>query len=145
MNTARQRLQCALYDTPFALELSKRIIRSKLKNQAVVLRRYEKSRQTTVVGEQLKMLHICRDKIEQCETVSEIMGYEGQGAKAYFNGLSRLVIPEFKFHGRNKRPLRDELYVGADDSIKVYMIIGKGQVTSFGKSMDCEQEDIIVI
>lgn len=108
VNVARQRLQCALYDTPFALELSKRIICSKLKNQMVVLRRYEKSRQNINVSEQLKMLHICRSKVGQCETIAEIMGYEGQGAKAYFDGLSQLVVPEFKFRGRNKRPPRDE-------------------------------------
>ncbi len=36
------------------------------------------------------------------------MGYEGQGAKAYFEGLSRVIDPEFSFHGRNKRPPRDE-------------------------------------
>ena len=36
-------------------------------------------------------------------------------------------------------------YVSVEDSIKVYKIIGKGQVVSFGKQMDTEQEDIIVI
>lgn len=36
-------------------------------------------------------------------------------------------------------------YVDRDDSIKVYKIIGKGQVTSFGKIVDSTQEDVIVI
>lgn len=36
-------------------------------------------------------------------------------------------------------------YVSKDDSVKVYKIIGKGQVTSFGKNIDMEDEDIIVI
>jgi len=36
-------------------------------------------------------------------------------------------------------------YVERDDSIKVYKIIGKGQVTSFGKVTDSTQEDVIVI
>ena len=44
----RQRLQCALYDTTFALELSKRITIGKIRNQEVVLRRYGKSRNTPV-------------------------------------------------------------------------------------------------
>jgi CRISPR-associated protein Cas1 len=88
------------------MDFSRRIIRSKLKNQAVVLRRYEKSVKIPV-EEQLKMLHICRDKIEHCKTIPELMGYEGQGAKAYFDGLSRLVNPEFAFRGRSKRPPLD--------------------------------------
>ena len=107
INTHRQRLQCALYDSEFALELSKRIVSSKLKNQSVVLRRYEKS-----TGKSLdtswKMMHICRDKIPSCQTIPEIMGYEGQGAKAYFEGLAAVINPEFAFCGRNKRPPRDE-------------------------------------
>jgi CRISPR-associated protein Cas2 len=36
-------------------------------------------------------------------------------------------------------------YVSDDDSIRVYKIIGKGQVTSFGKKPENEQDDIIVI
>lgn len=36
-------------------------------------------------------------------------------------------------------------YASADESIRVYKIIGKGQVTTFGKIEDNSQEDIIVI
>lgn len=32
-----------------------------------------------------------------------------------------------------------------DDSIKVYKIIGKGQVVSFGRTMELEDEDLIII
>lgn len=107
INAERQRMQCALYESEFALQLAKNIISAKLKNQTVVLRRYEKSRNIPV-GESLKMLHICREKVPHCQTIPELMGFEGQGAKAYFEGLSMLVEPDFHFHGRNKRPPRDE-------------------------------------
>lgn len=36
-------------------------------------------------------------------------------------------------------------YVGPEDSVKVYKIIGQGQVTSFGKNVDIEEEEIIII
>lgn len=36
-------------------------------------------------------------------------------------------------------------YAAKTDSIKVYKIIGKGQITSFGMSMDIQDEDVIVI
>ena len=38
INVARQRKQCALYDTEFSIKLAKRIIDAKLRNQSVVLR-----------------------------------------------------------------------------------------------------------
>lgn len=107
INAERQRRQCAIYESEFAVELSKNIIRAKLKNQSVVLRRYEKSGSYSV-SEPLKMMHICREKISQCSSISEIMGYEGQGAKAYFEGLSVLIDRDFQFHGRSKRPPKDE-------------------------------------
>lgn len=107
INAERQRKQCNLYDSQFSTELAKIIISAKLKNQMVVLRRYEKSRGISV-NEEMKMMNICREKIKYCQTIPELMGYEGQGAKAYFEGLSALINPDFLFHGRNKRPPRDE-------------------------------------
>ncbi len=107
VSAERQRKQSALYDTEFALRLAQNIVKAKLKNQGVVLRRYEKSG-NVCVNEALKMLQICRGKIEYCKTISEVIGYEGQGAKAYFEGLSMLIDSDFRFQGRNKRPPRDE-------------------------------------
>ncbi|MDE7184807.1 MAG: CRISPR-associated endonuclease Cas2 [Lachnospiraceae bacterium] len=36
-------------------------------------------------------------------------------------------------------------YTSSEDSIRVYKIIGKGQVISFGKAIENETEDIIVV
>ena len=107
VNAARQRQQSILYEKEFALKLAKRLIEAKLKNQIVVLRRYEKSTEISV-GEQIKMLRICRQKAENSKSNSELMGYEGQGAKAYFDGLSQVIETDFKFHGRTRRPPMDE-------------------------------------
>lgn len=37
------------------------------------------------------------------------------------------------------------VFTSAQDSIRVYKIIGKGQVVSFGKSPEMENEDVIII
>lgn len=50
INAERQRKQSALYEKEFALDITRRIISAKLKNQMVVLRRYEKSRKIVVWG-----------------------------------------------------------------------------------------------
>ena len=44
VNTARQRKQCQLYDTDFAVQLAKKIINAKLKYLIVVFRRYVRCR-----------------------------------------------------------------------------------------------------
>ena len=67
VDAALQRKQSALYETDFALNLSKRLVSAKLRNQIVVLRRYEKSRGIDV-SEQIKMMRICRQKAIDCKT-----------------------------------------------------------------------------
>lgn len=107
VNAVRQRKQSRLYDTEFALELGRKILSAKVKNQSVVLRRYERSRQIKAVEEQ-KMLTICRNKMEQCRSIPELIGYEGQAAKYYFAGMAKCIEPEFHFSGRTRRPPMDE-------------------------------------
>ncbi|MCM1183522.1 MAG: CRISPR-associated endonuclease Cas2 [Roseburia sp.] len=52
------------------------------------------------------------------------------------------VIPRKKY---NELLERLPAYTSTEDSIRVYKIIGKGQVTNFGKKAENESEDIIVI
>jgi len=92
-NPALQRQQSALYDTPFAVELSRRIISAKIRNQLVVMRRYAKSKAMDVQDLDGK-IGIYMKKVSEMDTIEEIMGYEGQCAKLYFQGLSRCIEPE---------------------------------------------------
>ena len=107
VNVALQRKQSFLYENEFALQLSKRLISTKLRNQLVVLKRYEKSTGADVSG-QIRMMHICRLKVLESKEIPELMGYEGQGAKEYFDGLAEVIEPDFKFKGRTRRPPLDE-------------------------------------
>lgn len=61
-----QRKQAGLYDQPFALELSKKIIFAKIHNQIVVLRRYSKSTNHNISDIELHMKSALR-KVK-CET-----------------------------------------------------------------------------
>ena len=107
VNVSRQRKQSALYDTEFAATLAMKILCAKIKNQSVVLRRYEKSRGINLEEEQ-KMLTICKNKIMTCNRIEEMIGFEGQAAKYYFKGLAACIDKEFSFQGRSRRPPRDE-------------------------------------
>lgn len=107
INVERQRRQSELYDTEFSLQLSKNIINAKIKNQSVVLKRYEKSK-GLLLNEEQKMMDICRNKVLRCERIEESIGFEGQAARYYFQGLSKCIDDPFKFQGRSRRPPLDE-------------------------------------
>lgn len=107
INVFRQRKQAALADTKFSLDLAKRIISGKIHNQEIILKRYARSENKNVDDLALKIRQSFQ-KIESCHTIPEIMGYEGNAAKLYFEGLGRLVHKEFAFKGRSKRPPKDE-------------------------------------
>lgn len=38
-----------------------------------------------------------------------------------------------------------EVYVSEGDSIRVYRLSGKGQITSFGRFVDSDEDDVIII
>ena len=78
----RQRIQCALYDTEFAVELAKRIITAKINNQNVVLERYERYKKIFLPSIH-SIMDDCKHSVQKCDDVFEIMGYEGQAAKCY--------------------------------------------------------------
>lgn len=101
-----QRKQSSLYDTDFAFELSKKIIKAKIQNQTVVLRRYAKSRGLDLSKMVISMKNDVKH-IDNVKNIQELMGYEGNSAKTYFRGLSMCIEEDFEFEGRSKRPPKD--------------------------------------
>ncbi len=106
VNVERQRLQCKLYKSDFALGLSKKIISAKIHNQLVIMKRYERNSRVSL-PENEKLLRIFEEKAYTAESIEQLMGIEGNAAKNYFNGLSKLVKDDFRFKGRSKRPPLD--------------------------------------
>ncbi|WP_314011760.1 CRISPR-associated endonuclease Cas1 [Mogibacterium diversum] len=96
----------AFRDNQFCLELCKRIISAKIRNQEVVLRRYAKDH-TVKLEMLIKDMKIYRDKVEIADGVERLLGYEGMAARTYFEALSEIIELDFKFNGRSRRPPRD--------------------------------------
>ena len=67
-----------------------------------------------------------------------LLGYGFRIQKSAFEA----ILPKKKYH---ELLAKLPSYVSDEDSIKVYKIIGRGQVVSFGKKMETEQEEIVVI
>lgn len=105
VNVARQRKQAAMSES-FCLEMAKNIVRAKIRNQVVVLRRYSRNSGITVDDAVQTMLQL-GNKLDFCKSADQVMGYEGAAARQYFGALGRLIDPDFRFSGRNRRPPLD--------------------------------------
>lgn len=107
-NVYRQKMQVRRSDDiEFTLSFAKRIIKAKMNNQLVILRRYTRNNEKNI-HVQMKNIKYVRRKIENCKSIEEIMGYEGYAARNYFSALENLVDEEFAFSGRSRRPPKDE-------------------------------------
>lgn len=109
VNIARQREQFRCSDNKdFLLELAKTFIAGKVKNCQVVLRRYNRNFEYEDVQENIEELKRYIIKISEAETIEQLLGYEGNSAKLYFNSLGKMVRDEFKFNKRTRRPPKDK-------------------------------------
>lgn len=107
VSVKRQRKQAqAGTNEAFKLELSKKIINAKIKNQIVVLRRYARNTDNSI-DYPVKQIQYINSKVLTSESIEQLMGYEGICAKFYFKTLGGLIKPEFKFLSRSKRPPKD--------------------------------------
>ncbi len=103
----RQRKQFAVTEDPiFVKTFSREILGAKIHNQKIVLKRYitNPTRQSL---EAVKQIENAEKKLQLCESLDEMKGYEGIAARNYFAALSDLIEPDFKFHGRNRMPPKD--------------------------------------
>ena len=95
-----QRKQSVFNVTNSALELAKRIIEAKINNQMVVLRRYNRTRGLDI-NSHIKSMKCYKARLQSCNHISQVMGYEGISARVYFSCLGKLVDPDFGFKRRS--------------------------------------------
>ena len=106
VNVERQRIQAGIINTQLGIDLSKRIVKGKIHNQIVVLRRYARSKDKSFERE-IVLMKDAGKHIDRALNIQQIMGHEGHAAKIYFRCLSELVESNFAFTGRSRRPPRD--------------------------------------
>lgn len=145
INIFRLKKQIELTEnSSFSIAIAKRMISAKLNNQAVILRRYERGKNTDIKNE-LFQINNSKKKIAESETVEEIMGYEGIAAKFYFQGLSKLINPDFSFTGRNRMPPKDPFnsMLSLGYTILMYEIYGEIEnkgLTPYGGFIHSDRE-----
>jgi len=100
----RAQVHCA-DDPAFCLTLSKRIVATKIRHQQALVTAHATGH-PKLPECLLAMRHSLR-WVDRCGSLSELNGFEGNAAKAYFAALGLLVPNEFAFNGRSARPPTD--------------------------------------
>lgn len=101
-----------LDNAEFVLNFSKIIVLAKLKNQYAFMRRIARERE--IEDEQVANTFISMldniNNLEESESLAQVRGHEGAGAKLYFSIFKFNIKPEWaKFNGRSKNPPKDNV------------------------------------
>ena len=108
VNIERQRLQFKKSEDIFySLEISKKFIEGKIRNQRTVLLRANKQLKNKDIKEKIELMKRYIGKIEYVNDIESLMGMEGFCAKIYFDSLNYILNEEYRFKNRSKRPPRD--------------------------------------
>ena len=107
-----RRKQILSYETPKAVEFAKTVVKSKLKNQANLLKYSIKNKKDDTAKEVYESVKSIEEGIDEIgnirgERIDEIrnllLGIEGSCGKIYWNNFKKLLKDEIIFNGREKR------------------------------------------
>ncbi len=100
-------------DENWALHLAKLFISGKVFNTRGILQRFIRDNGSDKeVGSVIKQLDWRKKRILQAENMDVLRGEEGHAANAYFEIFDHLILNQkndFPFHGRSRRPPKDEV------------------------------------
>ncbi|NLK59198.1 MAG: CRISPR-associated endonuclease Cas1 [Tissierellia bacterium] len=106
-NIARIKKQIACTaDTDLRMKMAKQFVCNKIKNQTVVLRAYQRTHKKKL-DDVFTQLRRAAANAVSAENEESLMGYEGIASRSYFQGLSSIIHPDFRFSGRTRRPPKD--------------------------------------
>jgi CRISPR-associated protein Cas1 len=87
------------------LVVARRIVQAKLHNSRVLLLRQQRRQGSSDLALVVDTLQHLADQAGQADSVDRLMGLEGAGAAAYFEGFGQcLRQPDFAFVARSRRP-----------------------------------------
>jgi CRISPR-associated protein Cas1 len=116
-NVLLRRKQYHLADSEnFTVSIARLLIMGKITNSRSILQRVIRDHGTSVniiaIEESVTILQNKLKSIARVNSLDELRGYEGEAAVAYFSAFDHLILcqkEDFFFHGRNRRPPRDNV------------------------------------
>lgn len=111
LNAGRRLRQYELArDEAFALAISRKLVRAKIRNQRRVLQRLSANRGQSHFQTQAEASDMLENMLRQadaCTTLDELRGCEGMAAAAYFARLGAFFPENVPFRERSRRPPRN--------------------------------------
>jgi len=95
-------------DETFLLECARNIVRAKLHNSGVLLKRHAETHHEERLQHAVTSIRKLEESLERAENIDEVRGYEGQGAALYFSVFEELFDgAHFSFKQRIHHPPTD--------------------------------------
>ncbi len=94
-------------DMEFRLQIARNIIAAKIANARRLILFHARNHPDEIWKQPLETLSIAEQKASSAETLSSLMGIEGDSARVYFETFGKMLRREIQFEGRSRRPPRD--------------------------------------
>lgn len=96
-------------NTGLCLQVAKQLIKGKLGNSDLLLRRLARSqnKHTIRIQQAAQEIGNYTKQLDAATDLNQLRGIEGMAARTYFQTLSYIIDPKWHFNGRNKQPPTD--------------------------------------
>lgn len=94
-------------DSDFCLQLARKIVAGKIRNQRVLAQRLARQREFIGEKDTLDALKTSMQHARQAATIASLLGVEGYAAKQYFSFYQQAFEPKWDFTKRTRRPPKD--------------------------------------
>lgn len=91
----------------YSIELAKKFVRGKIRNQRRVLQRLKRYRPEISVDEEIEELKFLAHHVPRIKGFSSLRGIEGRASYFYFSSIKKLIPEPFRFEARIRRPPGD--------------------------------------
>ena len=94
-------------DKAFRLNISKTIVAGKIKNSLNFIRTFAYNHPEINLSQETGTLSAKIKSANSAERIDQLLGLEGTAAKAHFTAFGKMILADFQFQGRQKRPPPD--------------------------------------
>ncbi len=95
------------WDDEFRLGLAGRIVAGKIKNSLNLIRHFSYNHSDIDFKPEISFLDSTLKSVESVSGIDRLLGLEGSAAKVYFEAFGKMILGDFSFPGRKKRPPTD--------------------------------------
>lgn len=112
-------------DTEYRLRAARRIVSGKIRNARSVVQRFGRNHPEIAVGQVVDDLDRSRTRLDQQQDAAAVLGVEGDAARVYFSAFGQMLLGDFAFTVRTRRPPLDP----ANSLLSLGYALVEGEIT----------------